>query len=49
LASQWLAADCNHPGGEAHVSEAGSPHARYAVLDIGVDQVSADMIAIAYD
>jgi hypothetical protein len=31
------------------VSEARSPHARYAVLAINEDQVSADMIAITYD
>jgi predicted phosphodiesterase len=37
------------PGNDPHVSEAGSPHARYAVLDINDDQVSADMIALAYD
>jgi predicted phosphodiesterase len=37
------------PGNDPHVSEAGSPHARYAVLDINEDQVSADMIAITYD
>jgi predicted phosphodiesterase len=37
------------PGNDPHVSEAGSPHARYAVLDINDKQVSADMIAIMYD
>jgi diadenosine tetraphosphatase ApaH/serine/threonine PP2A family protein phosphatase len=37
------------PGSDRHVSEAGSPHARYAVLDINEDQESADMIAITYD
>jgi len=37
------------PGGDAHVSEAGSPHARYAILDIDEYQVSAEMIAIPYD
>jgi diadenosine tetraphosphatase ApaH/serine/threonine PP2A family protein phosphatase len=37
------------PANNPHVSESGSPHARYAVLDINEDQVSADMIAIAYD
>ena len=36
-------------GNDPHVSEAGSPHARYAVLTIDEHQVSADMIAIAYD
>ena len=37
------------PGGDPHVSEAGSPHARYAVLDINEERVSVDLIAIAYD
>ena len=37
------------PGNSPHASEAGSPHARYAVLDINEDQVSAEMIAITYD
>jgi len=37
------------PGNDPHVSEAGSPHAWYAVLDINEDQVSADIIAITYD
>jgi putative phosphoesterase len=37
------------PGDNSHVSEAGAPHARYAILDINADQVSAEMIAIAYD
>jgi predicted phosphodiesterase len=37
------------PGHDPHVSEAGSPHARYAVLAIIGDQVSAEMIAISYD
>jgi predicted phosphodiesterase len=37
------------PGDDPHVSETGSPHARYAVLNIREDQVSADMIAITYD
>jgi hypothetical protein len=31
------------------VSESGSPHARYAVLTIIGEQVSAEMIAISYD
>jgi putative phosphoesterase len=33
---------------EPHVSESGSPHARYAVLTIDDDQVSAEMIALNY-
>jgi diadenosine tetraphosphatase ApaH/serine/threonine PP2A family protein phosphatase len=37
------------PGNNPHVSESGSPHARYAVLAIDDVQVSAEMIAIAYD
>ena len=37
------------PGNDPHVSEVGSLHARYAVLDITKDQISADMIAITYD
>src|SRR6478609_1935081 len=37
------------PGNDPHVSEAGSPHARYAVLTIDERQVSADMLAIPYD
>jgi predicted phosphodiesterase len=37
------------PGDERHVSESGSPHARYAVLSLTGDQVSAEMIAISYD
>jgi putative phosphoesterase len=37
------------PGNDPHVSEVGSPHARFAVLMIDRDQVSADMIAISYD
>jgi hypothetical protein len=36
------------PGTDPHVSEAGSPHARYAVLTIG-EQVPAELIAVAYD
>ena len=37
------------PGDEPHVSESGSPHARYAVLTIIGEQVSAEMNAITYD
>jgi predicted phosphodiesterase len=37
------------PGTDPHVSEAGSPHARYAILDIAERRVAADMIAISYD
>jgi predicted phosphodiesterase len=33
---------------EPHVSEAGSPHARYAVLTIDGDQVSVEMMALNY-
>ena len=38
----------NDPGAEPHVSESGSPHARYAIVTIG-EQVSAELIAVAYD
>jgi predicted phosphodiesterase len=37
------------PGNEPHMSESGSPHARYAVLTITGEQVPAEMIAIADD
>ena len=37
------------PGAEPHVSEGGSPHARYAVLSIIGEQVSAEFVAISYD
>ena len=37
------------PGNNPHVSEAGSPHARYAILNIDGQTVSAEMIAISYD
>ncbi len=37
------------PDDEAHVSEAGSPHARYAVLTLDGDNVSIEMMALAYD
>jgi predicted phosphodiesterase len=37
------------PGNDPHVSESGSPHARYALLNIDDQTVSADMIAISYD
>jgi putative phosphoesterase len=37
------------PGDNPHVSESGSPHARYAVLVIDEHQVSAELIAISYD
>lgn len=37
------------PGDDPHVSESGSPHARYGILSIVNGQVSAEMIAIAYD
>jgi putative phosphoesterase len=36
------------PGYDSHVSEAGSPHARYAILDIDDDHVSGEMIATSY-
>ena len=37
------------PGVDHHVSEVGSPHARYAVLAIDEQQISAEMLAVAYD
>jgi len=37
------------PGNDPHVSEAGSPHARYALLTIEEQQVSGELIAIGYD
>ena len=36
------------PGDDPHVSESGSPHARYAVLSIG-ELASAEMLAVSYD
>jgi len=39
----------NDRGDDPHVSECGSPHARYAVLEIDRQHVSADLIAISYD
>jgi diadenosine tetraphosphatase ApaH/serine/threonine PP2A family protein phosphatase len=37
------------PTDDPHVSEAGSPHARYAVVNMSRDAISADLIAVAYD
>jgi len=37
------------PGENPHVSEAGSPHARYAILTVSSDHISADLIAVEYD
>jgi predicted phosphodiesterase len=37
------------PGDEPHVSEVGSPHARYAVVSPTGGEISADLIAVAYD
>ena len=37
------------PGSDPHVSESGSPYARYAVLSIDEHSVSAEMIAVTYD
>ena len=37
------------PGNDPHVSEAGSPHARYAILNVGAQQVSGKLISINYD
>lgn len=32
-----------------HVSEAGSPHARYAIVSIAAGRISVDLVAIEYD
>ena len=37
------------PCAEPHVSEGGSPHARYAVLSIIGERMSAELVAISYD
>jgi predicted phosphodiesterase len=37
------------PGADPHVSESGSPHARYAILIAERDQRSVELIAISYD
>jgi predicted phosphodiesterase len=37
------------PGADPHASEAGSPHARYAIITIDERQISAEMLAVAYD
>ena len=37
------------PAGEPHVSQAGSAHARYAVVRLSGRTVSADLIAVDYD
>src|SRR5262249_29158121 len=37
------------PGPDPHVSEAGSPHARYAILTIDEQRMSAEMLVVAYD
>ena len=37
------------PGGDPHVSEAGSPHARYGILVTNEQRASVEMIAIPYD
>jgi predicted phosphodiesterase len=37
------------PGHDPHVSEAGSPHARYAILDINDRHMATEMIAVCYD
>ncbi len=34
---------------EQHVIESGSPHARYAILDITDDRCDAQLLAISYD
>jgi diadenosine tetraphosphatase ApaH/serine/threonine PP2A family protein phosphatase len=37
------------PAPPAHVSETGSPHARYAIVTLLSDRVEVEMIAIPYD
>jgi hypothetical protein len=38
------------PTGKAHVSEAGSPHARYALVELGErGRTTIDLIAVEYD
>jgi predicted phosphodiesterase len=37
------------PGDEPHVSEVGSPHARYAVVRMSEGAISADLVAVEYD
>jgi predicted phosphodiesterase len=37
------------PAGKAHVSEAGSPHARYALVEMGERGTTVDLIAVEYD
>jgi predicted phosphodiesterase len=37
------------PGNDPHVSEAGSPHTRYAILNVDGQHVSGELIAIRYD
>ena len=37
------------PGADPHVSEVGSPHARYAVVHQSADAISVDLIAVEYD
>jgi diadenosine tetraphosphatase ApaH/serine/threonine PP2A family protein phosphatase len=37
------------PSGEPHVSEAASPHARYAVVHQSGDAIGAELIAVEYD
>jgi predicted phosphodiesterase len=37
------------PADEPHVSEAGSPHARYAVVSLSGGMISADLVAVDYD
>ena len=39
----------NDPGNDPHVSEAGSPHARYAILNVDQQHVSGKLISIGYD
>jgi predicted phosphodiesterase len=37
------------PTPPAHVSETGSPHARYAIIELQADRVEVEMIMVSYD
>jgi hypothetical protein len=40
---------CQDPSGDPHVSEAGSPHARYAIVHRSTAAIGAELIAVEYD
>jgi predicted phosphodiesterase len=37
------------PTPPAHVSETGSPHARYAIMDLQADQIEVEIVIVPYD